>query len=209
MKLTVEQTSSYEMTDEVRVAVNRMAGLLLRAERRMGFYTPVVNEIPSCQLFIAHDGGKIVGMMSMRAPGGDCLLEQVYVLKRWRRRGVGSALFRAVLIAVGVGNSITIEVAPSNVGAQRFYQSMGCKGSQRWVRHGDFFQDDGKPRPFYEEVLRERARFRLAHERDEAQALFYFQNDELHYSGDEVDEKEVKIYKEATTKIFNEERHPH
>jgi hypothetical protein len=77
MQLTVEQTSSYEMTDEVRVAVNRMAGLLLRAERRMGRHFPE-KWIPS-QLFIARDGGKIGGMAGMQAPGGDWQLQQIYI----------------------------------------------------------------------------------------------------------------------------------
>lgn len=151
--INVEQTKERRFTNEERAAFDRMTGLLRRSVVDHSYE----GGPPPYTTFFAYDGEKIVGMMSLLFPagGGEINLSHVYVLKRWRRRGVGKALVRAVLASFDQGRQdiqasaerelndeedhfnydlFFVYVHAANVVAQQFFQSVGF--APCWEEHG-------------------------------------------------------------------------
>jgi len=59
-----------------------------------------------------------------------------FLLPEWRRRGVGSALFRVTLAFArdSAYSKIVIQVRASNASAQVFYRRLGFEACGRWTR---------------------------------------------------------------------------
>ncbi len=90
-------------------------------------------ESPSTCLFVAKDGLKVVGMLTLvlvRIPSGlRAHIEDVVVATPYRRRGLGDALTRAALdLATKVGaRTVDLTSRPTRVAAIRLYERLGFR----------------------------------------------------------------------------------
>jgi ribosomal protein S18 acetylase RimI-like enzyme len=78
-------------------------------------------------VFAAEEGGSLAGYLVCRIDGGCLWVEQLYVREEYRRRGVGSLLFRkAEELAASMGEETVYNyVHPNNEAVIRFLRSMG------------------------------------------------------------------------------------
>jgi mannose-6-phosphate isomerase-like protein (cupin superfamily) len=73
--------------------------------------------------FVAEEGGRPVGLLTYRRAGAEC--ELAFLAAVERRRGVGTALLRALVEEVGGGARIWVVTTNDNLDALRFYQRRG------------------------------------------------------------------------------------
>ena len=89
-------------------------------------------------VLVCREGGQIVGLLVASCVAGVVELESMVVETSVQRKGIGRALWDAlVLWAKTMGaDRISLEVRSSNLRARRFYAAMGC-------------QEDGIRRAYY------------------------------------------------------------
>ena len=74
--------------------------------------------IPSCEVWVATDGGDVAGLMAL---AGDWV-EQLYVAPEYQRRGHGA---RLVALAQANRTALALWTFERNVAARRFYEAHG------------------------------------------------------------------------------------
>jgi ribosomal protein S18 acetylase RimI-like enzyme len=87
---------------------------------------------PKARFIVAVQGGVIAGTASARDVGdGVVSLGRLYVRPQFQGRGIGARLFKDVLADFTDACVVTLEVAPANVGAIRFYERRGFSMAAR------------------------------------------------------------------------------
>jgi [ribosomal protein S18]-alanine N-acetyltransferase len=87
---------------------------------------------PSTIALAAASGGRLIGYLVCSRYDSVWHLMNVAVDLDWRRRGVATALVRALFAeADRPGARYTLEVRPSNAGAVRMYERLGFRSSGR------------------------------------------------------------------------------
>ena len=76
---------------------------------------------------IAETGGDIVGFINIWLISGEADLNNIAVIPKYRRLGVGQALLSHGIKACDGCSVITLEVRPSNTAAVAFYEKNGFK----------------------------------------------------------------------------------
>jgi ribosomal protein S18 acetylase RimI-like enzyme len=90
--------------------------------------------IPSCEVWVATDGGEVVGLMAL---AGDWV-EQLYIAPEHQCRGHGA---RLLAIAQANRTALVLWTFESNVAAQRFYEAHG------FIRLGESSTDNEECAP--------------------------------------------------------------
>ena len=87
--------------------------------------------------FVAIEDGTVAGFVSVRAIGPEEYeILNLAVAPEWRRRGVAHRLLSTWL--EGVSGDVFLEVRESNLGAQKFYKSLGF---QQVTYRSNYYQD--------------------------------------------------------------------
>ncbi|WP_421761632.1 ribosomal protein S18-alanine N-acetyltransferase [Devosia sp.] len=97
-------------------------------------------------LFVACDAKrKIAGFSMLRIVGDEAELMTIAVDPKWRKRGVGVALLRAMLddLLMSTAKRLFLEVAADNVAALRLYAKFGFQKVSE--RKGYYPRPDGTP----------------------------------------------------------------
>lgn len=92
---------------------------------------------------VARSGDAVVGFAGIWVMVDDAHVTTISVHPEWRRRGVASRLLLALAdLAVKIGaRRLTLEVRPSNLGAQALYRRFGFTVAGRRAR---YYTDDGE-----------------------------------------------------------------
>ena len=76
-------------------------------------------------LVAKQDGTDIVGFLQYRKVDDEAELITIVVHQRFQRQGIGYELMKRMMLALPEDCTIFLEVAQSNTGAQKFYESFG------------------------------------------------------------------------------------
>lgn len=79
---------------------------------------------PAARIWCAQEGGQITGFIALRGAAGQWEMLNVAVAPAQQRQGIGTALLRHALTALG-NAQITLEVSTANLAAQALYRKMG------------------------------------------------------------------------------------
>lgn len=84
-------------------------------------------------ILVGEEEGRPSGFVCARAVAGEWEIENIVVAAEQRRRGVGAALLREILLRVReeAGTAVWLEVRESNEAARRIYEKRGFRESGR------------------------------------------------------------------------------
>jgi GNAT superfamily N-acetyltransferase len=131
--------------DQILALFDAFSAMLHVADTPSQIGGPILDEIlkrPDTQVFVAEEGGRLLGLVTfyllpnVRHGFDRGHIEDFFVLASARRRGVATALFRAVTEYCGTHGITVIKLDSGNdlTSAHAFYESVGGRSTERFFR---------------------------------------------------------------------------